>query len=326
MKISVALCTYNGEVFLSRQLESILKQTVPVQEIVITDDNSTDNTPVIIREYQEQFPNIIHCKVNNPGLGIQRNFEKALSLCTGNIILLSDQDDIWLPNKVAVMTNHFESHPTVEALFTDGYIINDNDEMTGGTLFSKNNFDINVQQQWRRNDIASKMVTSSNKITGATMAIRKELLLRSFPFDLPSDLWHDFWLGLHAVFNNGLDWINEPLIKYRVHARQQVGLGEGLFLQQSNSDGSLKAVLERWNSSARGQLKVFQILKTKYSSPVIEDLCTDNVNALNLLQHRLNLPSNILKRTLSVVKNTSLYNKASQLRLRVILRDILKPA
>lgn len=96
MKLSVALCTYNGESFLQQQLDSILQQELSVDEIVICDDGSTDRTISIIESYKQRYhyPTFI-LEQNKKNKGVRKNFEYAISLCSGDIIFLSDQDDVW---------------------------------------------------------------------------------------------------------------------------------------------------------------------------------------------------------------------------------------
>ena len=124
MKLSVALCTYNGELFLKQQLDSILQQELPVDEIVICDDGSTDNTINIIESYKQkyQYPRFI-CKQNIKNKGVRKNFEYAISLCSGDIIFLSDQDDIWLNQKTKDIVNFFNENPKVNLVFTDAILI-----------------------------------------------------------------------------------------------------------------------------------------------------------------------------------------------------------
>jgi len=92
--ISVALCTYNGELYLREQLESILKQTFPPDEIIICDDGSTDTTIKILEEFRRKSFIPVKVYYNKENLGVSKNFEKAISLCSGDIIFLSDQDDV----------------------------------------------------------------------------------------------------------------------------------------------------------------------------------------------------------------------------------------
>jgi glycosyltransferase involved in cell wall biosynthesis len=98
-KISVVMCTFNGEKYLREQLDSILNQTYPIYEIYIQDDCSTDNTASILKEYQEKFP-IISYSVNKENLGVHENFFSAFEKVSGEFIAISDQDDIWLPEKL----------------------------------------------------------------------------------------------------------------------------------------------------------------------------------------------------------------------------------
>ncbi len=99
MKTSVAMCTYNGESYLDEQLQSILEQTEPIDEIVICDDGSIDKTLSIIEKFIKAGTPI-RLILNQKNLGYTRNFEKAICLCSGDIIFLADQDDIWMPEKV----------------------------------------------------------------------------------------------------------------------------------------------------------------------------------------------------------------------------------
>lgn len=98
--VSIAMTTYNGERFLREQLDSIYSQTLLPNEIVVCDDNSTDRTVKILEEYKKKYG--LRYYVNNPRLGVNENFYKAISLCTSDYIALSDQDDIWLPNKIEI--------------------------------------------------------------------------------------------------------------------------------------------------------------------------------------------------------------------------------
>src|SRR5450755_2104857 len=93
-RISVAICTCNGEKFVVQQLESIIKQSHPVQEIVLCDDASTDSTPELVRTFAETSAIPIKLQINPSRLGVTKNFEQAISQCTGDFIFLSDQDDL----------------------------------------------------------------------------------------------------------------------------------------------------------------------------------------------------------------------------------------
>lgn len=99
MKTSVALCTYNGEKYIKEQLDSILNQTKKVDEIIVCDDCSSDKTVEILNHYSSTNPGLFKIYINEQNLRSVKNFEKAITLCTGDIIFLSDQDDFWVNEK-----------------------------------------------------------------------------------------------------------------------------------------------------------------------------------------------------------------------------------
>ena len=225
MRLSVALCTYNGSRFLEKQLNSFLNQTIAVDEIIICDDNSSDETIKIINIYQDKNPGLIRLFQNKLGLGTIKNFEKAISKTTGDLIFLSDQDDIWYPEKVEKSINFFKQNQKCVLLFSDGDLIDNEDLKIAGSLWTKWGFDDEKKSLWSNNKLAfNSLVKGDNKITGATVCFKASLKNKIYPIALPLDYWHDGWLGTHAAAVEGLFFINEPLIKYRVHDSQQVGI------------------------------------------------------------------------------------------------------
>jgi len=116
MKLSVALCTYNGEKFIEQQINSILNQSISIDEIVICDDQSTDKTVEILKKLQSEHKAIVVIE-NEINLRSTKNFEKAISLCTGDFIFLSDQDDVWNAQKVEKTLAIFKENPTAEGVF-----------------------------------------------------------------------------------------------------------------------------------------------------------------------------------------------------------------
>src|ERR687885_1327551 len=101
MKVSVAMCTYNGAAFLREQLQSLAAQARTPDELVVCDDASADATVRVVREFAAAAPFPVRLTVNERNLGSTKNFERAISLCAGDLVALSDQDDLWLPAKLA---------------------------------------------------------------------------------------------------------------------------------------------------------------------------------------------------------------------------------
>src|SRR5258708_29962312 len=118
-RISVAMCTYNGARFLAQQLESIVAQTRLPDELVVCDDVSADESPEIIRKFAKNAPFPVRLELNEKNLGSSKNFEKAIGLCRGGLIALADQDDVWKPQKLAVLETVLENHPEVGYAFSD---------------------------------------------------------------------------------------------------------------------------------------------------------------------------------------------------------------
>ena len=221
MSSSVAMCTYNGEKFLKQQLDSILNQTLAVDEIIICDDRSTDATISILNSYKEKYPDVLKIFINNENIGSVKNFEKAISLCKNEIIFLSDQDDIWVTNKVEVITSTFKNNQEILVIATNGYGIDDLDQMVDVfTVWDVIKF---VKANGYRFDYFNILNLKDNFCTGATMAFKTEITSELFPFPVVRGLHHDKWIALIAASKNRLFFLDEKLIYYREHSNQQVG-------------------------------------------------------------------------------------------------------
>lgn len=221
--LSVALCTYNGERYITSQIDSILRQSHPVDEIVVCDDGSTDKTIDILESIIETSPIEIRIHKNTTNLGVCANFEQAVTLCNGDIIFLSDQDDIWNPDKVKTIVSWFDTHPQKSAVFTDATLITeDGKEFSNKSLWDCIGFNKKMRRYFDNGlSLESFFI---NKATGATMAIRKDI---SFPFSQycnNDNVLHDYCIALKALDNDGLGYIDKPLIQYRLHGSQQAGI------------------------------------------------------------------------------------------------------
>lgn len=234
MKTSVALCTYNGERFLKKQIDSILEQTIPVDEIVICDDGSTDSTVAILNSYKKIFPNIFKIHINEKNLRSVKNFEKAISLCENEIIFLCDQDDLWIENKVEIITNYFEKNPIIDVIATNGFGIDD----AGNLLEVHSLWDVPrfFQEENIEIDYFKIIAFAGNIATGASMAFRKNFVEKIIPFPIIEEFHHDEWIALNAVSNNSFEFLQEKLFKYRIHSQQQVG---DVFLPKNEKNRNL---------------------------------------------------------------------------------------
>lgn len=224
--ISVALCTYNGEQFIKKQLDSIINQTISVDEIVICDDGSTDSTISIVKEIASTQKNIaFQIIINEKNIGVRKNFEKAIRICKGDFIFLSDQDDIWYPEKVETITNFFKHNQNKDVVISNATLINANDIiLSNNTLFDCVGLSPDILSK-ATNDNIIDLFLNFNRATGATMAIKKNVPAK---FDYPTQILHDYILAIEALARNSLGIIEHPLIKYRLHQGQERGIGDAI--------------------------------------------------------------------------------------------------
>jgi len=228
--ISIAMCTCNGELFLLEQLESIAKQTILPDELIICDDHSTDGTLKIVQDFQKNSPFHMKIYLNSSKLGSTKNFEKAISLCHENIIVLSDQDDVWCPNKIERMISVFKNYPKIGYLFSDAAIVDEKLQNNSFTIWERISFDFRQRKDYKQ-DQQLKVLLKHNVVTGATMAFREEL--RKLILPIPEQWIHDAWIALLlSAANIKGTFFEEPLIKYRQHSNQLIGTKKLTFNKQ----------------------------------------------------------------------------------------------
>jgi glycosyltransferase involved in cell wall biosynthesis len=224
MNISVALCTFNGEKYISDQLLSIIGQSKAVKEIVISDDGSTDATVSLIQKFKsEQNLKGIEIKLfQNPSpLGISKNFEKCLSLTSHEWVFLSDQDDVWLEDKVALFQNHILKNPDSKFVCSNAEITDSNNNKLGYTLVEALNISRKELHQLNSGQ-AFDVLLSRNLATGATCLVHKSIYENALPF---SDYWlHDEWMAINAAFDGSINFLVTPTINYRQHGNNAVGM------------------------------------------------------------------------------------------------------
>lgn len=221
--VSVALCTHNGVPYIDQQLASILAQTRPPQQIVLSDDASTDETVARVRQAVDDFAGAaIELVVleNSPALGVVANFEQAVRACTGDIIVLCDQDDLWVPTRIETLLARFDAEPELLLVHSDARLVDGDGAPLGHTLFDA----IAVSASEIAEIHAGNEFTTllrRNVVTGATTAFRRSLLDVALPF--PRSWVHDEWLAMVAAIVGRTDVITEQLIDYRQHSANQIG-------------------------------------------------------------------------------------------------------
>jgi glycosyltransferase involved in cell wall biosynthesis len=226
MKISVALCTYNGEKFLQKQINSILNQTLKVDEILVCDDCSTDSTLMILDDYKKNNPGVFQIHQNEINLKSNKNFEKAISLCSGDYIFLSDQDDLWRDDKVEKTLAVFTQNPEAEGVFSDATLVNDDGNVIFENISIWDSFLFYESKMKKPIDLFDFLISNGNFLTGATLCIRKEVKDYCFPFKTSNKFLHDEWFASILAKRKTLYYTTDKLLFYRLHNSQQLGVGD----------------------------------------------------------------------------------------------------
>ncbi len=218
-RFSVALCTYQGEQYLRGQLKSIIDQSLKPAEIVIRDDGSSDATLVICQAFAAQSPVPVRILPAHERLGVAGNFFTCARACQSELIVFADQDDSWLPERLARFATAFETYPEAVAILSDGRIVDENLQPTGQTLWASHYFSTGEQllvQKGRAEEVLTRHVF----VTGSAMAIRRSWFL-TVPAPV-GEFYHDEWLGWFA--GSALRLLPEPTFDYRQHSMQQTGV------------------------------------------------------------------------------------------------------
>ncbi|MFT4114372.1 glycosyltransferase [Silvibacterium sp.] len=205
-KVSVCMASYNAGHYIDMQLQSILLQLDTNDEIVIIDDNSTDGTPDRIRTFADPRIRLI---VHTRNAGVIRTFEQALRTATGDILFLSDHDDIWAPDKVQLFREAFGQGPHVQLVMSAISLID-----AEGIPFRNRRWDKDgkFQRGFLRNIV-------KNNYQGSSLALRSNLLAPLLPFPTDRKYLHDAWIGtLNDRLHGGMVFLQKPLLLYRRHA------------------------------------------------------------------------------------------------------------
>lgn len=235
--ISVVMATYNGERYLSEQLDSLLAQTYPNMEIVICDDASTDGTSLLLASYAAVHSNI-RVYHNKENLGYIRNFERAITLSSGSLVALCDQDDYWDPEK---LTTQFEALGDADLVYCDAQICDENLIPGAQTISS-------ISNCLSYNSCLQQAVFC--RIYGNTMLFKKSMLQGALPF--PTILPHDWWIAFMASCKAGIAFCDRVLVKYRQHDQNLIGAATG----QSRKDNTA-AVSETALEDIRKRMQLF---------------------------------------------------------------------
>lgn len=321
--IAVAMCTYNGAEYIVEQLETMAAQTLLPAQIVVSDDGSTDGTIALLKQAWERLqvhtPELAHIElivlVNAAPLGVTKNFEQAISSTTKKWIVLADQDDIWFPRRLELEAHELSSGAGF--VFGDAELINDTGDTIGHTLF-----EALALKDSERSGIVSDPVSvliKRNIVTGATAAFARDVFTAATPF--PEGWVHDEWLAMVAALTNTTFSVTEPLIGYRQHEANQIGV-------KKNTVQTRMAKL-RAEGVERNTRLLKRITSLSERAPELTHSSRDRAliaSARAFQQARSNFPRNRSVRWVSVFGQvmTGRYFRVSN-GARDILRDLVQP-
>ncbi len=281
--VSIVLATFNGEKYLSQQLDSIFQQSYNNIELIAVDDASFDNTLNILHAYRLKHSNM---KVfsNQTNLGFIKNFEKACSLAQGDFISPCDQDDVWHVDKIKLMIEAIEDYPLI---YCDSFICDENLRQTGKKIS-----DIVNCKNW--NSCLQYSVFA--RIYGHTLLFTRRLFEKIIPFT--EVVPHDWWIAYNAILNGGIKFLNQPMIFYRQHKENAFGI-VGQKAKKTSLLKHEKKLLE--DSRARERVNIFYKLCPK-----------------ELLNEK-----NVLRQLVNSYKDFSLKNNLKRIQLFFKYKDLL---
>jgi len=205
VKVSVAMAAYNGEEFIEEQVDSILSQLSENDELVISDDGSTDKTIEILESYQDKRIKIF----DGPKKGVKQNFANAIEHCSGDYVFLADQDDVWIPEKVAIVLEVFRKEKC-NCVVHDAEVF----DSKSGKIIEPSFF------AWRKSGKGILKNIWKNTYIGCCMAFSADV--KKYILPIPDDInMHDQWIGILCEKHGKSVFIPEILVKYRRHDRNQ---------------------------------------------------------------------------------------------------------
>lgn len=260
--VAVVVATYNGATYLLAQLESIAHQTHKPTQIIIVDDASSDDTVRIANNFAAAHPEVLVVQ-NETRLGYIKNFEKGMLLSTASYVALSDQDDIWVPHKLATLLANIGDKMLA---YSDSELIDAN----GGLLHQKMS---SIKNQLAYH--TPVMYAIGAWAPGHAMLFKKELINKAVPF--PTLVTHDFWLGFVATCYSTVVYVNQPLVLYRQHTQNAIGADT-----TKNKTVSFTLAQKKQKARARMQLLYNKVKETGHEHAAVFEKINNNYASFSM--------------------------------------------
>lgn len=286
--VDIIMATYNGEMYISEQIDSILNQTYKNFKLYIRDDGSSDNTIEIIKKYVNLYPNkIVLVEDNKANLGSIGNFNELISYSKNKYCMFCDQDDIWLNNKIEITLkemknlelNHGQNTPIL--IHTDLKVVNNELEIIEESFWNYTGINPNLNTYNR--------LLVMNTVTGCTMMINDSL--KQIIGHIPKECeMHDWWIAIVASVTGKIGVLNEQTILYRQHNNNVAGA-----VSKNGYANKIRKIFELKNKY-NNQIEQAKLFREKYNSKMSEENKIISNNFINIKQNSL------IKRKLRLVK------------------------
>jgi glycosyltransferase involved in cell wall biosynthesis len=312
---TVVLCTRNGERYVAKQIESIAGQTVAVDELIVCDDASSDDTLPVVRDAVASLPFTVAIHEGVTPLGVARNFERGMRLANGDLIIFADQDDVWHRHKLERLLDAF-GDPLVVAAFSDADLIDEADADRGASLWRAQGVSRRAARRLEQGAVLEQLVRW-NVVTGATLAVRASLVTIAGP--TPETSLHDEYLALVGATIGEVRAIPEALVRYRLHGRNAVGIPTAdrrALVERRLGDVDVRSREQRLFTTARARA-------AEAGAPNDRLALLDR--KIDFLRQRIELPDSIVRRLAVVGRHTidGSYRRLAH-GLRSALRDVVK--
>jgi glycosyltransferase involved in cell wall biosynthesis len=250
-RISIALAVYNGERFIREQLDSFVRQTRLPHELVVSDNASNDRSVEIVREFATRAPFPVRLYLNPENVGVGKNFEQAISECSGDVIFLADCDDVWYPEKLFLMEDVLDRFPRAGIVACDADLVDESLRSMGITLWKARGFALRRRIQKRLAE--GKVLNHWAFVNGNCMAFRAKLKPLVLPIPDGGSFvqyGHDSFITWSITYSGagGVVFVPRPLMAYRQHANQMCGVSSRTFCSRFVDR------LRSWNQSPRAML------------------------------------------------------------------------
>lgn len=276
-QIDILMATYNGEKYLREQIDSILNQTYLNIRLIISDDCSKDQTIQILKEYEMKDKRVkVYYQKHN--LGVVKNFEFLLGKVENEIYALSDQDDIWLPDKIEKSLENMKKNNS-DLVFGDLILINENGELLGNSFWKNKGFDKKIKK-----DKNHYGLLLNNYATGCTIISKKSFIKYILPLPKESKyMIHDYWITIVVSLKGKISYDEIPHIKYRQHTNNQIG-----YKMKSKELGSLEEIRNMFIDVKIDHFEIFKERKELFTEEQ-QKINEEALKYYNMLKNKKNI-------------------------------------